>query len=63
MNNRFSRSTRGTTEKMDRVRHGFARITAEVVQQKTVLTRIAHKAPARLLPLKTAAATSAGAAR
>ena len=48
---------------MDRVRHGFARITAEVVQQKTVLTRIAHKAPARLLPLKTAAAASAGAAR
>ena len=24
VNNRFSRSTRGTTEKMDRVRHGFA---------------------------------------
>ena len=48
---------------MQAVRAGSAQLAAEVVQGRTVLTRISHKSPARLLPLRTVAASEAGAAR
>jgi len=48
---------------MDAVRKGIAKVHATVVNGATALTCISHKAPARLLPLRTPAAAQRGAAR
>ena len=45
------------------VREGFAKVHASVVQGTTALTCVSHKAPARLMPLRTPGANAAGAAR